>query len=409
LSWIASPALAAGAAPGGMSRAAVYAQVRAMSALGRRLFSEPALSGSGTMSCASCHSPQHFFGPPNDLPVQLGGPDMQQPGRRAVPSLMYLQVVPQFTEHFFDNDEEGDESVDNGPTGGLTWDGRADSAHDQARIPLLSPYEMANSGPAQVVASVRKAGYEDDFRAIFGADLFKDQGKAFAAILKVLEVYQQEPEFYPYSSKYDAYLAGKATLTPQEARGLAAFNDPAKGNCAECHLSERAGDGTPPQFTDYGLIALGAPRNRAIPVNADPDYFDLGLCGPERTDMPNPDYCGRFMTPTLRNVATRKVFFHNGVFHTLRQVLEFYAERDTNPGKFYPRKPDGTVNKYDDLPARYWPNIETEAPFGQKPGDTPRISSGDIDDIIAFLGTLTDGYGEGKEAALTRAAAPPSP
>ena len=73
------------------------------------------------------------------LPVQLGGKDMQQPGMRAVPSLKYLQAVPQFTEHYFESDDEGDDSIDNGPTGGLTWDGRVDRGRDQARIPLCRP------------------------------------------------------------------------------------------------------------------------------------------------------------------------------------------------------------------------------------------------------------------------------
>ncbi|HXP05716.1 MAG TPA: cytochrome-c peroxidase, partial [Stellaceae bacterium] len=97
-----------------------------MTELGRALFSDPALSASGKLSCASCHDPAHAFGPANDLPVQFGGADLQQPGLRATPSLRYLQSVPQFTEHYFDSEEEGDPSVDNGPTGGLTWDGRVD-------------------------------------------------------------------------------------------------------------------------------------------------------------------------------------------------------------------------------------------------------------------------------------------
>src|ERR1700674_249310 len=63
------------------------------------------------------------------------------------------------------------------------------------------------------------------------------------------------------AGKYDDYLAGKAKLTEQEARGLALFNDPAKGNCAHWHISAPGRDGTPPQFTDYGLAALGVPRN----------------------------------------------------------------------------------------------------------------------------------------------------
>ena len=64
------------------------------------------------------------FGPPNALAVQLGGTGMRWPGLRAVPRSEYLQVVPQFTEHYFESEDEGDDSIDNGPTGGLTWDGR---------------------------------------------------------------------------------------------------------------------------------------------------------------------------------------------------------------------------------------------------------------------------------------------
>lgn len=371
-----------------------YERATQLAALGRRLFFDPSLSASGRMACATCHDPQHAFGPPNALAVQFGGKDMLQPGIRAVPSLKYLQVVPPFTEHYFESDDEGDDTIDNGPTGGLTWDGRVDRGRDQARIPLLSSFEMANDAPADVVTAVRKANYADDMRNIFGATVFDDTDKAFAGVVEALEVFQQDfREFYPYSSKYDAYLAGGSPLTEQEARGLALFNDPEKGNCGNCHRSQRGKDGTPPQFTDYGLIAVGVPRNRAIPANADPNFFDLGLCGPLRTDLAgHSDYCGRFMTPTLRNVALRQTFFHNGKIHSLRDAIAFYVGRDTDPGHWYSRDAEGRVRKFDDLPAAYSANINAEPPFGGKPGDPPRLSSSEIDDIIAFLNTLTDGY-----------------
>ena len=231
-------------------------------------------------------------------------------------------------------------------------------------------------------------------REIFGTEIFDDPGKAFAAVSEALAVYQQDDTtFYPYSSKYDAYLAGRARLTPQEARGLELFNDPAKGNCASCHISARGNDGTPPQFTDYGLIAIGVPRNRDIPANADPAFFDLGVCGPLRTDLAGrSEYCGLFRTPSLRNVALRQVFYHNGGERDLRKAVAFYVERDTAPEKWYPRDANGRVQKFDDLPARYRANINTEPPFGGKPGDKPALSAAEIDDIVVFLGTLTDGY-----------------
>jgi cytochrome c peroxidase len=91
-------------------------------------------------------------------------------------------------------------------------------------------------------------------------------------------------------------------------------------------------------------------------------------------------------------VALRKTFYHNGSEHDLRKAIEFYVERDTAPERWYPRDASGRVMKYDDLPAQYHGNINNEPPFGGKPGDPPVLSAAEIDDIAAFLGTLTDGY-----------------
>ncbi|MBZ9670768.1 cytochrome-c peroxidase [Mesorhizobium sp. ES1-3] len=391
---LAAPANTAdGVHPGPLSRAQAFARAKALTALGRKMFFDPALSASGKQACSSCHDPRHAFGPASASPVEMGGPNLDQQGVRAVPSLRYLQAAPAFTEHFHDSEDEGDESVDNGPTGGLTWDGRADHGKDQAKIPLLSPFEMANKDEAAVSASLRKTAYADDFKAVFGQGVFERPGDAFTAAAEALGTFEQSAaDFYPYSSRYDAFLAGKATLSAQELRGRELFEDEAKGNCASCHISEPANDGEPPQFTDFGLIAIAVPRNPAIPANADPAYADLGLCGPLRTDFRGrTDYCGLFKTPTLRNVALRKSFFHNGYFHTLRDAVAFYASRDTDPGHWYPRNADGTIRQYDDLPKAYWGNLNQESPFnGKKPGDKPALNDAEIDDIVAFLQTLTD-------------------
>jgi cytochrome c peroxidase len=120
----------------------------------------------------------------------------------------------------------------------------------------------------------------------------------------------------------------------------------------------------------------------------------MGICGPYRKDLSaQTQYCGMFLTPTLRNVATRSTFFHNGVYRTLEQVLVFYNLRDVDPAKIYPRDARGNVNKYDDLPPKYRANIDTsDAPFDRKRGDAPAMTKADIEDIIAFMKTLTDGY-----------------
>ena len=356
--------------------------------LGRTLFFDPALSASHTLSCASCHDPRFAYGPPNERSTQLGGPDSQSAGLRAVPSLRYQQTLPRFSEHYFE--EAADESADQGPTGGHTWDGRADTLHDQARLPLTSPLEMANDSIESVVAKVEGASYAPRFKQLFGDDVFSDAKRASTAVLLSLEVFQQVPkDFYPYSSRYDAWLRKRGQLSAQELRGLALFNDQNRANCAHCHPSQARSNGFP-QFSDFGFAALGVPRNPSIPSNTDPSFFDLGLCGPLRTDLASHrEYCGAFRAPSLRNVVLRKSFFHNGVFHHLEDVLNFYFTRDSNPSKWYPKNKPGAA-RYDDLPADAQQNVNREPPFGRKPGQPPVLSNAEIKDLIAFLSTLTD-------------------
>ena len=180
--------------------------------------------------------------------------------------------------------------------------------------------------------------------------------------------------------------------SPQESRGLALFNRADKGNCAACHPSGRRSDGAPPLFTDFSYDNIGVPRNAAIAANADPAHFDLGLCS--RSELAaRTDLCGAFRVPTWRNVAQRGSFFHNGRFATLKEALSFYVQRDTDPERWYPRRADGSVERYDDTPATLRANVNTrEPPFNRRPRDAPALSDAEIDDLIAFLHTLSDGW-----------------
>lgn len=370
--------------------------------IGRLVFNDRSLSGSGRVSCASCHDPGHAFGPPNRLSAQRGG-------HRNPPSLKYLQTSIPFTEHFID-DEDG-KGIDAGPTGGLTWDGRVSTPREQARIPLFDPMEMANRDVPTLAAKLRQARYADRFRQAFsapGANVLDDPAETVEWLTAALEFYQQDAAtFYPFSSKYDAAMRGQARFTPQEARGMALFNDPLKGNCASCHPGVKRADGGFPLFTDTGHIALGVPRNRALAVNRDPKYFDLGLCGPDRRDLSeHPEYCGLFKAPTLRNTALRGAWFHNGAFHSLREVVDFYVTRDVQPERWYPKDAKGRVRKFDDLPAAYRDNLEDDVPFNPLPDGRPRLTPKEIDDVVVFLGTLTDGY---RPAAALKAPSRPRP
>ncbi len=234
-------------------------QLTELSALGRKVFFDPSLSASGRMSCSTCHSPVNAYGPPNGLAVQLGGPELDRQGARAVPSLRYvLNRTPIWNKEFVANPAERILEGEEPPTGGLTWDGRFNSLRDQATFPLLAPNEMANAGLYDIVARLQHARYVDDFRKAFGADIFDDSTKAYAAMLTALERFELEDiSFHPYNSKYDDYLDGKVNLSAQERRGLVLFDDTKRGNCASCHLDRKGMDGSHPIFTDYQFEALG--------------------------------------------------------------------------------------------------------------------------------------------------------
>ena len=353
-------------------------------ALGAQLFADPGLSASGDLACATCHDPAHAHAQANDLPVQYGGAKRDVPGFRAVPSLRYLGFTPKFGF-----DAEGT------PSGGFDRDGRAGDLMAQAVRPLFAAHEMANASAPELAARVAQAPYAADFRRVFGAGILADPDATVRAVVFALAQYQKsDPDFRPFDSKYDYFLRGGVRLEPAELRGLALFNRADKGNCAACHPSGRGADGALPLFTDFSYDNLGVPRNAAIPATRDDGYRDMGLCGPDRTDLADAvALCGAFKVPTLRNVATRRVFFHNGRFATLAEALRFYVRRDTNPGEFYPPGDDGSPQKFDDLPPEFAGNVNaTEVPYDRLAGELPRLSDAELADLEAFLNTLTDGW-----------------
>jgi cytochrome c peroxidase len=363
-------------------------------AIGKKIFFDPSLSASGKLSCATCHDPNHAYGPPNGLAAQLGGSAMDRQGPRAVPSLRYvLNRTPVWNKQFVSNPAERILEGEEPPTGGFGWDGRFNTLHDQHTFPLLSPNEMANKSPAEVVAKLRRAPYAKEIEQAFGPTIFDDPQKAMTTILTAVERFELEDRsFHPFTSRYDDYLGGKISLTAQERHGLELFDDPKRGNCSTCHLDQKGADGSHPIFTDYQFEALGVPRNPEIQANASKDYFDLGLCGPLRTDQAKETkYCGLFKTPTLRNVAARGVFFHNGRFHTLKKALQFYVQRDTDPKSWYPVSTSAQIEKFDDLPPQLRRNVDAiDEPLTRKLADQPAWTDAEINDVIAFLQTLTD-------------------
>jgi cytochrome c peroxidase len=348
--------------------------------LGRAIFFDDRLSDPPGTSCASCHDPARGYA--GDNGSDLGVPRGSRPGhfaRRQTPSVLYLRFVRRF--HFeWPEDAEHPEAY-----GGFFWDGRSSSIAELVRQPLFNPDEMNAAGPAAVAARLREAPYAGDLRREFDGAL-DSPDSAMAALGASVEAFLTSPAMAPFSSRYDAFLRGQGTLSPLEERGRALFQDPDKGNCASCHAADpRSPMPEKSLFTDFGYEAVGVPANRRLPRAL--GTFDLGVC--ERHDRSpytdHPHFCGSFRTPSLRNVALRTSFMHNGAFTKLRDVVAFYATRGTDPARWYP----GGV--YDDLPPQYHANVGMIAPpYDRRPGDPPALDEGEIDAVVAFLGTLTD-------------------
>lgn len=356
------------------------APVATLAEVGNRLFNEASLSASGKLACATCHVEARGHADAAGGFLPLGGADGSHQGLRSTPSARYLDQAGAFG---FD--------AQGRPRGGLFWDGRANTRAQQARGPLFNADEMANTDIAALAARLRALPYAADLRAAAALPAAATDDQLVDAATNALARFQaDDTRFHAFTSKFDAVQDGRASFTAQEQRGLAAFNDPQRGNCTSCHDSRPAPGLGRALFTNFSYHALGVPRNRSQ-ATADPAFFDLGLCGPQRSDLAGrADLCGLFRTPSLRNVALTAPYFHNASFATLEDVVAFYATRDIDPARWYPTV-NGQVQLYNDLPAALRTNVQRGAPF-RRAGQAPALTPQDATDIVAFLRTLTDGF-----------------
>jgi len=331
--------------------------------LGKRLFFDSNLSSPAGQSCASCHSPEAGFADPDrEIPVSRGA-HTDRFGNRNTPSAAYAAFSPAF--HF---------DISEGIFfGGQFLDGRSATLEDQAKQPLLNPLEMANSDKYSVVDKVSRADYADNFKSIYGDDIFNDVDLAFDKIADAIANFERSKDVSAFSSRFDAFTTGQLTLTEQEMRGLDLFNREDKGNCAACHPSTSNTQEHPALFTDFSFDNLGTPANPNSPfLNQGPEFnpdgtgfVDFGLGG-ELGDIAEN---GKFKVPGLRNIALTAPYMHNGVFNTLEEVLDFYSDRNN----------DGVIPEVAD-------NVNNDE-LGNL-----GLSNQEKADIIAFLKTLSDGY-----------------
>lgn len=328
--------------------------------LGKKIYFDTNLSNPAGQSCASCHLPTAGYTDPDHVFATSQGALAWRFGNRNAPSAAYAQFAPPFRF----NPLKGHPYV-----GGLFLDGRVSTLEDQAKAPFLNPLEMNNADSASVVNKIRNSNYAHQFRKVFGATAFDDVDVAYDAVSQAIAAYERTPTFAPFTSKFDAFLQGKAKLTASEQRGMDLFNDPERADCADCHPS----GGDQPLFTNFNYNNLGIPRNPAnfyyfMPPEfnpAGPGYIDHGLGG--IIGVPTEE--GKFRVPTLRNVAITAPYMHNGYFKDLRSVVVFYNTRDVSN----------------------FPPPELDLNVDHSIGDIG-LSDQEVDDIVAFLNTLTDGY-----------------
>jgi cytochrome c peroxidase len=439
--------------------------------LGKLEIFDPNLSVNKNVACSYCHDPAAGYANgasilsvftggsnPGSVPITVHGAyPNNRIAKRNPQSYVYASYFPPL--HF--NTSQADFY------GGNFWDGRAtgyklqNSAAEQGQDPPLDPEEMANPDPACVVWKISTSKYRFFFEVVFGTGSFQitwpsnvetvcstpkgaavlggnatplqlstsDRtlaNKDFDEFGQSIAAYESSDSVSPFTSKFDYFLAGKATLTAQEQNGYELFRG--KGSCNTCHLDGRSstqlgGSDTgqaasvQPLFTDTTYNNLGLPKNVKLPWYSEDTPDQWGFTGNPLgfgfTDEgmglfldgyygapPNlswgtllPQFEGKFQTSTVRDAAMVpypgfvKAYMHNGYLTSLKQVVHFYNTRDVYPFPVLSGNcPSGTVEKVTCWPMPEDPNNENTT-IG-KLGLTPE----EEDDIVAYLNTLVDGF-----------------
>lgn len=402
------------------------AQLSAIEALGKEIFFDK-LSSPGNQSCADCHAPEVGFTGPNPGVNAHGavyaGAVRQRFGNRKPPSAAYATVAPLFTY----------DAVEGLFVGGNFWDGRATGRHlgnpaaDQALGPFLNPVEQNNPSKQSVLQQIAGANYAWRWEEVWAAPLAYETNAEidlnYDRVGLAIAAYEASSEVNQFSSKFDFFLRGEAQLTETEQWGMELFNG--KAMCFACHPSALGPGGEPPLFTDFTYDNLGVPKNTSnpfysmdhvflddgTPINPMGDaWIDPGLGGFLAT-LPAADFAawgidqddaveenwGKHKVPTLRNVAKapsesfKKAFMHNGVFTSLKEVVDFYNTRDVAS----------------------WPEPEVAENVNTDELGDLGLTKKEVNAIVAFMGTLSDGW-KAKDASkpggsgVTAASPPPA-
>jgi cytochrome c peroxidase len=294
-------------------------------ALGRFLFYDPILSADSSLSCAGCHNQKAAF---SDAPNAFSkGVNFNTSGRNAMP-LFNLAWHPAFF-----------------------YDGRALTLEDQVSHPLLASNEM-NSKWSDIILKLNKSNF---YRKKFDA-LYRNKTIDSTHVKNVIAQFLRT--LISHESRFDKLLLGKIKLSAEEFNGFRIMNDQTKGDCLHCHPT----DGN-------RMLTTMAYSNNGLDSVTDPDkYIDKGRGAVTGQKKDN----GKFMIPSLRNIALTAPYMHDGRFKTLEEVMEFYTSG-----------------------VHVSVNIDSKMGMAYQKG--VKLSEKEKKEVIAFLKTLTDSVFISKE------------
>lgn len=297
-------------------------------ALGRRLFFDKRLSGPATRSCATCHQPERYFtdGLPQSTTISGQGHVL-----RNAPTLLYSGF--QYSQF---------------------WDARAKSMVEQVMEVLHNPQEMGADDDLIVSRLQDNKSYAALFKSAFPMPIY--QRATMYGIAEGLSAYVLS--LSPRNSAFDRYMAGdKSALTSNQIRGFNLFMG--KGQCGTCHFAPLFNGLVPPFYETSEMEIIGVPQTdnpKKVRADTDEGAYRLMQASYNR---------GAFKTPTVRNVAKTGPYMHNGSFHTLNTLMDFYNAGGGNGW--------GLNNSEQTLPS-----------------DSLKLTKAEVKAIISFMNGLTD-------------------
>jgi cytochrome c peroxidase len=331
-------------APVEMTRAAIPAdnpQTPEKISLGQKLFVDPRLSAGGTVSCSTCHNPALAFTDRKPTSVGIQG----RVGQRNAPTILNaLYNKTQF------------------------WDGRVNTLEEQAALPIVNPVEMGHPNLEAAVAQIAAIGdYQQAFRAVFG------RAPNGTDLVRAIASYERTQ--LSFDSPFDHFIAGDTNAITQSAKhGWELFNNQAR--CNKCHaLTDTTRDVTNLIDNDFHNIGILAVKHKVVPLARQARQLiktgdtaaidraaiqsDMSALGRFLVTKKEADIAS-FKTPNIRNVLVTGPYFHDGSQETLWDVMDHY------------NKGAGLQNPYLD---------EDIQPLA--------LSENDIDDLVAFMASLT--------------------